>query len=291
MGAWGPGTFENDDAVSWLGSVGVLDLSDVAQALTAVEAAESVEAPEASIALAAAELVAAVGGHPAPNLPEDATRLVAGTREPPSQALRELAASAVGRVVANSELRDLWEESADLERWEAIVADLEGRLKKTGAREAAGRAQQRKAPASRRPRVREGDLLWVPVVEGKFAVGIVMHVSRYFHDTILVGFFDALYSRPEEVDVPSLAEPFVETPNYVSTHAVAKGRWSVIGNSPEVLARCAVPVLRVVGTLYKKDEIVGQVAQAEWPKYPGLLGQTDKSVEIKLRRHFVQTDQ
>ncbi len=284
MGAWGPGSFDNDDAVSLLDELSDhTDLTALEQALTAVAAAGQVEAPEASIALAAAELVAALGGQPAPDLPEPARRWAAEQNEQPTQAVRELALRTVTRVRMQSELKELWDETPDGPRWETLVASLEARLQDAAAPRPARRRQRGKPAASRRVRPREGDLVWVPVVEGKYAVGIVLHVSHYARGTMMVGFFPALFSRPEEVDVSSLAEPFVETPNYVSTVTVTDGTWLVIGHSQELLARCSVPVLRIVGTLYYKDEVVGQVAQADYPNHPVVLGQGSKAVEYKLR--------
>ncbi len=287
MGAWGPASFDNDDAASWLDDLpDHTDVTVLSQALTAVAAVDEVEAPEASMALAAAELVAALGGQPAPDLPEAARRWATDHQQPPGQALRELALSAVSRVQTRSELQELWDETPDGPRWQAVVANLAARLQGAAAPRATRRRQRGKPAASRRVRVREGDLVWVPVVEGQFAVGIVLHVSRYFRQSMLVGFFPVLFARPEEVEVGTLVEPFVETPNYVSTRAVRDGGWSVIGHSQELLARSTVPVLRVVATLYYKDEVVGQVAPAEYPNHPVALGQGDKSVEGVLRAHL-----
>ncbi len=284
MGAWGPASFDNDDAASWLDNLpDHTDVTVLRQALTAVTAVDEVEAPEGSIALAAAELVAALGGQPAPNLPEPARRWAAEQQEPPGQDLRELALSAVTRVRTRSELKELWDETPDGPRWQAVVANLAARLQGAAAPRPTRPRQAGKPTASKRVRVREGDLIWVPVVEGQFAVGIVLHVSRHFYQCMLVGFFPALFARPEEVDAGALAEPFVETPNYVSTRAVTDGSWSVIGHSQELLARSTVPVLRVVATLYYKDEVVGRVAPADYPNHPVVLGQGDKSVEGKLR--------
>lgn len=72
MGAWGTGSFENDDALDFLvileqGS----GLQPVRDALAAVLANEDyVEADEAAFAAAACEVVALVGGRPGGSLPE-----------------------------------------------------------------------------------------------------------------------------------------------------------------------------------------------------------------------------
>ena len=201
MGAWGPGSFDNDDAVSWLSQLEEApDPTALEQALTAVAEADQLEAPEASIALAAAEVVAALGGQPAPDLPEPARRRVAEPGEQPAPALRELALRAVTRVQTRSELKELWDETPDGPRWQAVVANLAARLQNAAAAPSTRHRQRGRAAARRQVRVREGDLIWVPVVEARFAVGLVLHVSRRFHNCMMVGFFPVLFSRPEEVD-------------------------------------------------------------------------------------------
>lgn len=81
MGAWGVGTFENDDASDWvyqLEEAGDLDLVEVTlQAAADPEA--YLEAPTCCMALAAAEVVAALAGQPAPDLPEEIRTWVGGT--------------------------------------------------------------------------------------------------------------------------------------------------------------------------------------------------------------------
>lgn len=68
MGAWGSGSFENDDALDWL-----TDFCDdpdkglIADALTTVaemDDSEYLEAPDCCVAIAAAEIVAALKGAP-----------------------------------------------------------------------------------------------------------------------------------------------------------------------------------------------------------------------------------
>jgi hypothetical protein len=130
MGAWGHQTFENDDACDWLCELeDAEDSSVLADTFDTIpkEADEYVEAPEASMALAAAEVVAALLGRPAAKLPEEVTAWLArqhGVKPAPVKK----AVRATRRVLANSELRELWEESEDFPKWQAAVEDLLKRL-------------------------------------------------------------------------------------------------------------------------------------------------------------------
>ncbi|MGC1647047.1 MAG: DUF4259 domain-containing protein, partial [Candidatus Sulfotelmatobacter sp.] len=70
MGAWGSGSFENDDAANWIGKLGTITPEDLTKVL--VQAADDpayLEAPAASAAVAAGEVVAALNGAPAEGAP------------------------------------------------------------------------------------------------------------------------------------------------------------------------------------------------------------------------------
>jgi hypothetical protein len=138
MGAWGTRTFQNDDALDWLGAL--VESSDEATVRGALELATSagpeeyLESPAGQQALAAAELVAAAVGRAGDGLPEEARAWVAahGSR---ITGLLDLARLAVMRVMANhnSEIRDLWSTAAgaageDVAAWERNIAELERRL-------------------------------------------------------------------------------------------------------------------------------------------------------------------
>jgi hypothetical protein len=143
MPGWGTGSFENEDAQSFLGRLNSLGIDDLRQIL--VRAAEQdgyLEAPESSIAIATAEVVAAlVVSAKVVAAKEDAS--LAAPREimdwtsenwtsknkalaPPD--LVDLARRAVERVRTNSELKDLWLEAEGLNEWSASLRDLQQRL-------------------------------------------------------------------------------------------------------------------------------------------------------------------
>ena len=110
MGAWGTGPFDNDGALDLVSDLSRAQQADVERLLTAALTLteDYVESPEASAAVAAAALVAARAGWPAPGtVPADVLRSTPDS----SPQLRALARSALDRVVGTrSEWRELWEQ-------------------------------------------------------------------------------------------------------------------------------------------------------------------------------------
>jgi hypothetical protein len=133
MGAWGAGSFENDDALDWLAefceSPDEKRIMDALSLVANVDAAGYLEAPECSTGLAAAELVAALKGKPASNLPEEAKECLSTLKFSPKADLAPLALKTVDRIITNSELKELWEESGDPGEWYSALDDLRERLK------------------------------------------------------------------------------------------------------------------------------------------------------------------
>lgn len=132
MGAWGPGNFENDVAQDWLYDFGENDFRLIDRTLAGVAAmieADELDADEASEVLAAAECVAAAAGFPPNDPPEELAEWLA--ENSPMLVKPEyvaIACQAVARVLAKSELRELWLESDEFEAWETAVTNLQSRL-------------------------------------------------------------------------------------------------------------------------------------------------------------------
>ncbi|MBV9169930.1 MAG: DUF4259 domain-containing protein [Chloroflexi bacterium] len=133
MGAWGRGSFDNDDALDWLGELTVSDdVNPIVGAFDAVERSgnEYLEAPEAAAGLAAAEVVAAARGRPAPILPTSVQEFLA--KQPRiDRRLAERARRVVGQVGRASELADLYTEAGTAGEWRELVKNLEDRLTQT----------------------------------------------------------------------------------------------------------------------------------------------------------------
>lgn len=131
MGAWGTGSFENDDAMDWVSDLAsAQDTTPLREAFTQVIQCDGyLELPEASAAIAAAEVVSTLQGRPADNLPGSVREYANRIDEPLTLELIELAHRAIERVKSNSELQELWDESDSAPKWRASVADLASRLK------------------------------------------------------------------------------------------------------------------------------------------------------------------
>jgi Domain of unknown function (DUF4259) len=130
MGAWGVGTFENDDAGDWVYQLEEANDLDLVRGtlLAAADPEGYLEAPTCSMALAAAEVVAALAGRPAPDLPEEILTWVAAHRLTVPPDLRALSVRALDQVAAGSELKELWAESEDSGAWVDRLQELRSRL-------------------------------------------------------------------------------------------------------------------------------------------------------------------
>ncbi|MBT2749338.1 MULTISPECIES: DUF4259 domain-containing protein [unclassified Lysobacter] len=133
MGAWGFGSFENDDAADWLDELGDhQSLALVRETIAAVlDAEEQLEAPEACAGIAAGELIAAAIGRPsgAARKQEELMIWISKMRPSPDAALIADAVSAIDRILGpDSELRELWAETDDFAAWQADVTQLRSRL-------------------------------------------------------------------------------------------------------------------------------------------------------------------
>jgi hypothetical protein len=138
MGAWGCRSFENDEALDWVYDLErSKDLSLIAGTLDKVSGtvADYLDATDCSMALAATETVAALAGRPELSLPEEVARWVKDRQGESSQehplvydSVTAKARRAIKAILSDSELKELWEETDELERWKATVTDLLERL-------------------------------------------------------------------------------------------------------------------------------------------------------------------
>jgi hypothetical protein len=131
VGAWGTGSFENDDAANWIGKLGTITPDDLTKVL--VQAADDpayLEAPAASAAVAAGEVVAALNGAPAEGAPVEIASWAKKHPQAFSPELKALAMRTLERVRKNSELKDLWMEADGLNDWIGAMRELQGRLER-----------------------------------------------------------------------------------------------------------------------------------------------------------------
>jgi hypothetical protein len=129
-GAWGAGSFENDDALDWLSScTGRADAACISNALQAARSASYIEAPEAAAAVAAAEVVAAVLDNNHAALPPELGTWLKKQDHSKIRALAPVASAVLARVADSkvSELASLWSEDAK-SNWSVRIKALAGRL-------------------------------------------------------------------------------------------------------------------------------------------------------------------
>ncbi|MFZ1399692.1 MAG: DUF4259 domain-containing protein [Candidatus Promineifilaceae bacterium] len=139
MGSWGPGNFDNDAAQDWLYDFGENDFRLIDRTLAGVAGmveADELDAWEAQEVLAAAECVAAAAGFPPARPPQELAEWLA--ENSPMQVKPEyieMARKAVARVLAKSELREVWLESEEFGGWETAVLHLQARLNMVNSEE------------------------------------------------------------------------------------------------------------------------------------------------------------
>ena len=128
MGAWGIAAFDNDDASDWVYDLERRGLAAIDAALGDAEAATDLATPTDIHAIAAGEVVAAARGRPVDGLREDIQQLAifVGPDVTPDHAVRAQAAAL--RVLAGSEVAELWDESGEGAAWRRSVDDLVRRL-------------------------------------------------------------------------------------------------------------------------------------------------------------------
>jgi hypothetical protein len=129
-GAWGPGIFDNDDALDWVNLCTQSKGSGViASTLQAAIQPGTLQAPEGAAAVAAAEVVAAAKGKSSKALPKELSDWL---NHQPKQEIAKfgpVARKALARVKNSnvSALSQLWGESSD-KQWAKTISDLETRL-------------------------------------------------------------------------------------------------------------------------------------------------------------------
>lgn len=135
MGAWGVGSFENDQAYDWLNGFLAQPGSEPLQEVFdyVLNQRDFLDSPESCAALVAAELVAARLGRASHDFPPDldVNQQPTFSADP---ALVETATRVVGQILyleGHSELRELWKEAGDKEYhlWENKVYNLIERLR------------------------------------------------------------------------------------------------------------------------------------------------------------------
>lgn len=140
MGAWGIRNFDNDGAADFTYDVYDNGKKVIKSSLLKIMKSKEkdyLDASDCEEALAAAEIIAAAKGQPSEDLPNEMKEWLANNDVLTFKKslfsknidLVNLAQLSIQKIVANSELQELWEETDDFDTWKQIQADLIDRLK------------------------------------------------------------------------------------------------------------------------------------------------------------------
>ena len=134
MGAWGHLNFENDTALDLVYEIEEKGADRIKIAIEAINSREEdafLDSDLCSEALAAIEYIAAVKDKQSEDFPEDAEEWLTPANKDSLLAIRNLIANskqAIDRIQHNSELKDLWEETGDYEKWTKVLEGLVTRI-------------------------------------------------------------------------------------------------------------------------------------------------------------------
>lgn len=136
MGAWGHLNFENDTALDFVEELaeneknGIARLRSAIDIINTTEEAAFLDSDLCAEALAAIEFIAAAKGNMAEDFPEDAEEWFQANKTNLLSIRNIIAQSkqAIDRIKHNSELKELWEESEELEEWNKVLDDLNTRI-------------------------------------------------------------------------------------------------------------------------------------------------------------------
>jgi Domain of unknown function (DUF4259)/Immunity protein 26 len=237
MGAWGTGSFENDDALDFVVTLereGLAAIDAALERVAGLGVRDYLEAPDASFAIAAGEILAAARDGDVSRLPEAAQNWLDGRADGlASPALLALARRSVERVLQQSELKDLWEEGdadGQSEAWSNGVRALVTRL--------APIAPTGKTPAPKRQKVKAS----------KFEPGSILRVdldgrwhtyARILAPTPKIAIHDCRVSAPEQ-DLLAIVKTPVLFILVVGGHSDS-GDWPKVGHVPLEMAPVAIP--------------------------------------------------
>lgn len=129
MGAWGYGIFENDTVLDWVEDLlETQDLSLITESIEMVLDDSEIESYTAEIALGAIEILAALQDRPGNEEYDEELENWINRHKGQGKELLVHSQKALGKILDESELRELREGSEKFEEWVKIIKELEGRL-------------------------------------------------------------------------------------------------------------------------------------------------------------------
>ncbi|QGQ94233.1 DUF4259 domain-containing protein [Paenibacillus psychroresistens] len=129
MGAWGYGNLENDTVLDWVEELlETQDLSLISESIEMVLDDSDLDTDTAAIALGAIEILAALQNRPGKEKYDDELEEWINQQKGQGNNLLVIAQKALGKILLESELKELWEESENFEEWVKTIKELEKRL-------------------------------------------------------------------------------------------------------------------------------------------------------------------
>ncbi|MBD3918606.1 DUF4259 domain-containing protein [Paenibacillus sp. PR3] len=129
MGAWGYGNLENDTVLDWIAElIETDDMSLISESIEFVVEDDDIDADVASIAIGAIEVLAALQDRRGNEEYDEELNDWINEHKGKGKNLLPRAQKALQKIVLDSELKDLWEESESFEEWLKTIKELESRL-------------------------------------------------------------------------------------------------------------------------------------------------------------------
>lgn len=120
--------------------------------------------------------------------------------------------------------------------------------------------------------VTEGDIVEIPLPDGRSAIGWILHMSKHFKDAVGLIVF-GLKGQPgigvnydPETDAPLSMK--VLGPLYTHVEAIQYYRWTRIGHQPISESKRLMTKRRVADGVYVGDEYIGSVEEVGEPNLP-----------------------
>jgi len=127
MESWGPGNFENEQALDWITNLqNHKDLTPIHTTFSIIAKGVHSEAHDCANALVAIEVIAALRGMPSKHLPDELDNWISSNDLSLDDDLTTTAKHILNKISRSSELRDIWETSGNLDKWEKSLDDLLG---------------------------------------------------------------------------------------------------------------------------------------------------------------------
>lgn len=129
MGAWGYGNLENDTILDWIGElIETDDINLISDAIDMVLEDSYLDADTSSIAIGAIEVLAALNNNPLNELYDEDLEEWINQHNGQGKNLLVPAQRALKKILKESELKELWQESDDYDNWVSTLKELENRI-------------------------------------------------------------------------------------------------------------------------------------------------------------------